>query len=233
MDPQPNPSNPQPPAQDAYHVPVNRVPASPPPQPHIAMPPQPPPVAVTQSSSTEPIKPQIVQDIPVRQQGQAPAVAVAAVPAAHQPAKEPDSKDDELDAILQAVNSRVKQPVAQKSGKTQQVAKKVATHAGKFKLKLPGGRPVGAVLVSVAVALILSATAIMAYHQGQTSKLASQPGKVGTSDIASNSIQQAGGTLVRPSDLDDFSNGLQTKLDSLNDGQDFSSTPLSDKMLGL
>ncbi|MDB5161064.1 MAG: hypothetical protein JWO96_444 [Candidatus Saccharibacteria bacterium] len=215
----------------AYAAPT---PAGPPEVPISIQPapevPQMPPVAAPHEA---------VDSIPVRQQGQpysSPAPPASA-PVMQMPGYEGaprQQEEDDLDRILQAVNNRVKAPgstAAPKRGGG--IFKGLAGKAGNLKnlLKIP--KPFGPVLAALAVAVALSITAVLAYRQGGTTSLSNQPGKVGTNSAAASSIQQAGGLLVRPNDLDDFSQELQTKLNSLNDSQDFSASPLSDQMLGL
>jgi hypothetical protein len=94
-------------------------------------------------------------------------------------------------------------------------------------------KPIGAIIATVFIAAMLSVTAIFAYRQGAISRVGASNAKVGTASSASSSISDAGNLLVRPSDLDDYSQSLQTKISNLNDSQDFSQQPLSDQMLGL
>ena len=194
--------------------------------------------AATQPNSVEqPMVPQIVAAFPVKQQDiaatQSQALTPAATPAAPSPNPIAQSEDD-LDKILQAVNNRVKTPQKVPESKKKELGKKILSKTGKIKGKTKSSKPVGPMVVVVMVALMLSATAIFAYHEGNRTAIAAKgAGKVGTSFTASSSIQEAGGTLVNPADLDDYAQTLQTKLNSLNDSQDFSTTSLSDQVLGL
>lgn len=145
----------------------------------------------------------------------------------------PTQEGDELDRILQAVNNRVQAPTQPAPRKSKQLAAKLAAKAPKP--KLPGtSKPVGAILAAVLVFVILSACAVIAYRgSGKSAALSGKNGTVGTSYQSASSIQTAGGTLVRPADLDNYSQDLQTKLNDLNDSGDFDPNSLSSAVLGL
>ena len=120
------------------------------------------------------------------------------------------------------------------SSKKNILTQKIFSTNSKQSDKLKNPKPIGPVIVVVIVALMLSSTAIFAYREGNRSAIAAkQAGKVGTSYTASSAIQEAGGALVSPGDLDNYAQTIQTKLNSLNDAQDFVDTSLSDKVLGL
>lgn len=215
------------------HPPAAKAVSSPPPAPPVASPVQPaaapasPPPA---SAAVNPFKAEVVASIPVAQQGQpvSPASPVSLPPT--------DNKDDELDKILEAVNNRVKAPATPAPAKpkpTAAIAQKVRAGGGLVKQKVGTSKPVGAIVATLMVAVMLAATAVVAYRQGAHNQVGASTAKVGTTSSASSSIQEAGNLLVRPSDLDDYSQSLQTKIDGLNDSQDFSQQPLTDKMLGL
>ena len=178
----------------------------------------------------------VVESIPVHQQSPELQSQSAAIPVVQMPGPSIDTPpEDDLDKILQAVNSRVSAPQSSLTPKAKAAPlSKILGKAKKFKLPSNPPRTIVAMGVVVIIAIGLSVVAVMAYHQGQqTSALTKQPGKVGTSYTASASIQAAGGTLVRPSDLDDYSQTLSQKLNGLNDTQDFDSASLSDATLGL
>lgn len=186
-----------------------------------------PPPSPTQSTT------EIVSSIPMSQPSQGPIPSSPPVPAqmpgnVQNQAVEPQ---DDLDKILQAVNNRVNEPLQPKPNAKSKILTKITAK----KPSVPKtAKPVGAMAAVVCVVLVLSAVAVLAYRQGgKTSALANQPGKVGTSSASGAAIQSAGGTLVRPSDLDDYSQTLSTKLNALNDAQDFSADKLSDQVLGL
>jgi len=188
-----------------------------------------------QPASQAPLSPQVVEAIPLHQQGQPPVQPAAVNPIAQESASvvHSQSQDDDLEDILQSVNNKVQagsQPVAKKSFLK---SKNIAAKADKIKVtkRISSTWVVGALAVLVAIGL--SAAAVFAYHESTISALSKKPATVGTSDQASDQIQQAGGTLVRPSDLDDYASTLQTKLNSLNDSQDFDTNSLSDQVLGL
>jgi hypothetical protein len=203
--------------------PANTVPATPP----VAPLPQAPPASF-----------EVVGSIPMAQPGKvAASPPTFATPPPVLPSDNPQTRtepEDDLDKILQAVNNRVQVPMKPQPKAKKEILSKVAAKAAKAKGLSKNSKPVGAMIAVVVVALTLCALAVYAYHQGaKSTTLASQAGKVGTSSAAAASIQAAGGTLVRPSDLDDYSQTLSSQLNSLNDSQDFSATPLSDAVLGL
>jgi hypothetical protein len=247
----PPPSAPQPP-QPQPATPVHAQPASPqtpPPtamaapraQPTVAQPAQAhqaaPMPQVTQIPVQEGLKAEIVEAIPVRQPGQnqgAPAPSAPVIQMPNSPPPAPAEPHDDLDKILQAVNNRVATPMQPQSKPKTDIVKKIAGKAAKVKPANKSSKPVGLTAAVIIVAVTLSVLAVRAYHQaGSAAPLSSQPGKVGTSYAASGAIQSAGGTLVRPADLDDYSQELQKQLNSLNDSQDFAVQPLSDQVLGL
>lgn len=198
-------------------------PATPAPQPRPVM-----PAAAPAAGPPIPVAPQVVASIPVAQPGQ---MAASVPPPA---ASGPTGQDDDLDRILEAVNNRVKAPAPAPTNKVPgKIIKKAVAGPAKLKSKVGVKKPVGAIAATLAVAVLLAATAVMAYRQGATSQVGAAVAKVGTTSGASNSIQDAGNLLVRPSDLDDYSQSLQTKINNLNDSQDFDQKPLSDQMLGI
>lgn len=192
--------------------------------------------ATAANSVEQPMVPQVVAAFPVKQpeavadQAHSAAPTLAAAPQLDHSAQ----PEDDLDKILQAVNNRVKAPEKPAESKKKELGNKLSAKAGKFKNKTRGTKPLAPVAVVLIIVLMLSATAIFAYREGnRTATAAKQAGKVGTSYTASSAIQEAGGTLVNPADLDDYAQTLQTKLNALNDNQDFSSSNLSDQVLGL
>lgn len=190
---------------------------------------QPPTTATNPIAVADPV-PQIVGNIPLK----LPDAASPQPPSAAQANTQPEHEDD-LDRILQAVNNRVKGPNQPPESKKKELGKKVSAKAGKIKEKVRSPtKPIGPIAVVLIVALMLSVTAIFAYRQGKVSTTKNGGSStVGTSYTASSAIQDAGGALIRPGDLDDYAATLQTKLNSLNDNQDFASNSLSDQVLGL
>jgi hypothetical protein len=159
------------------------------------------------------------------------AVAPSPVPVASPQQQINNSSDDELDQILQAVNNRVKEPVKSPTSPKKEILSKTLSKA-KPKLRAP--KSVGVAAIVCAVMLLLVGVAVYSYKQGSSSAVAAKaPSKVGTSYKASGAIQAAGGKLVYPADLDDYSQILQDKINGLNDSQDFDTTSLSDGVLGL
>jgi hypothetical protein len=254
MDPrlQPRPSMGPQPLQDIRPKPTAPAQAPPAPTPVVAapapspappapaaapVPPTPAPQAAAPAPEMNPIKVpeaagyEVVDAIPMAQPNQA---AAQATPAAEGQAEQTGAPEpeDELDKILQAVNNRVQAPAEAKNKKRKLFAKpaKKDKKAGTAKT---GPRPVLPMVIVMSVAIGLCAAAVMAYHQSGGKVLSNQPGKVGTSSDSSAAIQSAGGTLVRPSDLDDFSQTLSQQLNSLNDKGDFDANSLSTSVIGL
>jgi hypothetical protein len=251
MDPRLNPqmNSAQAPAAPDPQAPPPAYPVTPPnppaahpaqqPAPAVPQPHTPPAAAPTSAAPVhEALKTELVQAIPVHQpgQGQAAPAPVIQMPNSPAPAAEqqPAKPHDDLDKILQAVNNRVATPAQPQSKPKKEIVKKLAAKAAKAKPANQNSKPIGLTLAVVTVVVALSVLAFRAYSQnGSAASLTNQPGKVGTSYTASGAIQSAGGTLVRPADMDDYSQELQKQLNSLNDSQDFASQDLSDKVLGL
>ena len=236
MDPRLTPTHPPSPqnAMQGMSPPVSAASSAPvPPVPPTQQTPATPPPA---NAVSQPMTPQIVASFPVKLQaanvGQPqPAISAAPVPPATNTNPQPE---DDLDKILQAVNNRVKSPVPVAESKKKMFSKKLPPKTDKPSDKAKQHRPIGPVIIVLIIAIMLCATAIFAYRDGnRTATAAAQAGKVGTSYAASSAIQEAGGALVNPADLDDYAQTLQTKLSSLNDSQDFDSGSLSDQLLGL
>jgi hypothetical protein len=214
--------------------PDQQAPPQPAAQPHPAVPATP---STPAPPAHTPLKAEIVEAIPVHQPGQAQTAPNAVEPVIQLPNSPPPKAEephDDLDKILQAVNNRVAAPMQAQAKPKREIAKKIAAKAAKVKPVNSNSKPVGLTVAVVMIALVLSVLAVRAYRQtSSAAPLSNQPGKVGTSYTASGAIQSAGGSLVRPADLDDYSQELQTKLNSLNDSQDFAGQSLSDQVLGL
>ncbi len=146
-----------------------------------------------------------------------------------------------LDDLLKDVNQAVKNPdqdtpkshwrpklaLKLKSKKSKNDNKVAAQHISKA--------PVLAMVTAFVVGVALIGAAVYAFKspQASPSSAKSTPSRVGTSALATDAIQAAGGTVVKPGDLTDLSSDLQAKPATLNDNEDFNQTPLSDKTLGL
>jgi len=204
------------------------------PQTPSNMPPAQPTQPQSPAADPKPLTTEIVDAIPLRQPGQPMQDISGASPVMQMPAYNnlPPAGEDELDKILKAVNDRVKSPA-----ETPQAKKKTPiVLLGRLKnisVKLKKPKPIAPIVLAVLVFCLLAATAVIAYRQGASKKVNGTPGIVGTSSASASTIEASGGLLVRPNDLDDFSQDLQTKMSSLNDSQDFSSSALGDQALGL
>lgn len=231
MDPRLTPAQPITPPNTTHGLPLPAPQVS-----HTATPQQPHATTPPANAVSQPMTPQIVASFPVKLQagisGQ-PQPAMAAAPPSQAPGSNTQPEDD-LDKILEAVNNRVKSPTPTAESKKKSFGKKLLPKTGKSTDTTKQRRPIGLVIIVLIVAMMLCATAIFAYRDGnRTATATTQAGKVGTSYTASSAIQEAGGALVNPADLDDYAQTLQTKLNSLNDSQDFDSGSLSDQLLGL
>lgn len=229
--PIPQPHNPvqdlaHPVAKTDTHSPRPQVPQ---PMPQAATP---QPHAPTNSVS-QPMTPQIVQSFPVKQPEGLQQPSTPSLQVIQGSAPLPQAEDD-LDKILQAVNNRVKSPTEKPETKKAAIGKKILSKTPKIKTSSKASIPFGPVIVVLVVVLMLCVTAVFAYRDGSKKTTASAaPSKVGTSYLSSGAIQDAGGALVHPADLDNYAQTLQTKVKALNDSQDFMSSSLSDQVLGL
>jgi hypothetical protein len=197
----------------------------------------PPANAPHRQGPAELIQAEIEHAIPLRSQGEEKKDAVPA--STGNPIEngkqfvETDKKDDkDIVKVLIDVSKGVKQDKQDNPKKKGFFAKKNNPAA---KIPKPQ-KPIVLTAVAFFVAGCLSAAAVMAFKPTtQTSNQTNQnvPGKVGTSSEASDAVQAAGGTLVSPGDLTDLANLFESELNELNESQDFNSTDLSDKNLGL
>ncbi|HVO86612.1 MAG TPA: hypothetical protein VMT23_02670 [Candidatus Binatia bacterium] len=189
-----------------------------------------------QPASQAPLAAQVVEAIPVHQPGQVASTAPIPInPIAGDGPSVVHSQqaDDDLDRILQSVNNRTKAAQIKPPKKSVLPTQKLSATAGSLKGIFKNKTPIGLTLLAAVVAVGLSLAAVAAYRENNKTQLSKIPSTVGTSSAASDSIQQAGGSLVRPADVDNYADGLQSKLNSLNDSGDFDSTSLSDQSLGL
>lgn len=206
------------------------MPTSPAPSPHVApVAPSPPmtpvaPAMPTDSVST-PITAELVHDLPVRQQQDQLAVQVAAPV----PANMSSTGETDMDKVLQDVGNRVRAAVPAQPTKTKRRLPKPSLKlpaVPKLKLKLE-------ILAAVIVAGILCAGAVIAFRGPAAPKVVITPARVGTSPVASDKIQAAGSKLVSTGAVDSISKAFESKLNSLNDSQDFDTAAVSDQTLGL
>lgn len=221
--------------------PVNVAPKPQQPEPapvdHKAMPQAAAPHQIEVKAPAHNWQPEVVESIPVHMAAPAAAPTHPAAPIMQMPGSSPAEAqpEDDLEKILQAVNNRVNAPINSQSKPRRRLNLNLVGKLAGLKNITGNSRLAAALAVVVLMFIALSTVAVMAYRQGTKSSaaLTKQPGKVGTSYQASSAIQAAGGTLVKPSDLDDFSQTLEDKLNSLNDSQDFDPSALSSQALGL
>jgi len=149
-----------------------------------------------------------------------------------------EHSDKELDHILQDVNKKVEEANNKADAKDRFafLNRKLRTKTRPKPDKAKSAKPALAVIVAIIFALSLSVAAYYAFKPAKSKTInntTTNNGKVGTSSSSSDAVQAAGGTLVKPSDLSDLSNTLQSKINGLNDSQDFNQQALSDQALGL
>jgi hypothetical protein len=178
---------------------------------------------------------QIVQDIPVR----APHMAQPTAPSMNMPssmpatptyANQPD--DSHMDSLLQDVNQKVGTTEADKS-KSKLAAVNPANNAKVAAAKKSLSKPVLPLGVAVLIFVALSVMAFMVMGRGGTKQNLPAVHLVGTSAASSDTIQAGGGSLVSTSEIDDFSKTVNSKINGMNDAQDFDQSPLSNEKLGL
>jgi len=87
------------------------------------------------------------------------------------------------------------------------------------------------VILALLVAIGLGVAAYFAF-QGDKAKLSNQPAKVATSTDGAEAIKEAGNSVISSNDLDALSKSADS-LGSLNDSEEFSTSDLTDKALGL
>jgi hypothetical protein len=148
-----------------------------------------------------------------------------------QSVEESNKKEEELEPILKDVN----QSVAKQDENTPKKSKfsLFKKTAAKKELKPKNTKPIFAVLAAVLVAGALSVAAFYAFKPKEaTNSKGSQ--SAASNGVGSSSNQaQTVNNAVQPADLANLASSLQSKMNSLNDAQDFNQTDLSDQSLGL
>jgi hypothetical protein len=190
------------------------------------------------AQSTELIKAETGQSIPVKAQDQ-PSGNVVAKNVANPIASKQfvgggnDKSDKELDSVLKDVNENVKKSGSKSSKQTlfkKIFRKKDSSQAAKVKKEPQHTKPILAIVAAFIVAAGLSVLAFHVYSQDQNPALNSAQKTLAASKTAlNNKIQNP----VKPADLSDLSLLMNSKLNGLNDTQDFNTNDLSDKNLGL
>lgn len=191
----------------------------------------------SQTNNTDLIQTEIEHSIPVKQPGQPASDAAAGGPnnpiaGASQFVQEDSRKDSDLEKVLKDVNQKVKDA-------DKKVKKHSFLHFKKTKTTQPATQPAKSdtkkphpVLIAATAFIVAAALAVAAFYAfkqpvGTSSNqvpLASDSGKSGPDDDKGP---------VRPEDLGNLYSDIQSKLNSLNDQQDFNSADLSDQNLGL
>lgn len=192
-----------------------------------------------ENPSTNLVEAEIEHGIPVKHPEPSPASNNSnPIAAGKQFVEEGEAQNDpELDNILNDVNKKVKDVESKKE------SPKKLNLLNVFKLKKqktnpePGSKaPILVVIAAVLITVILAVVAVYAFKSNKTPvTAATQPSvaKVGTSSSSVDAVQSAGGSVISPGDLTDLVNSLQSKINALNDSQDFNANDLSDQNLGL
>jgi uncharacterized protein HemX len=191
----------------------------------------------TASTNTDLIEAELEHRIPVKDPDQAGQVAnsfSAPNPISQQKQipEESDKKDKGLEPILKDVNQNVAKE-DKSSGKKPKFSlfKKKVNKKVEQQPKPKSPKPVLAVIVAVLIAGALGVAAFYAFKSNQTTNLQSSQSVKGAK--STNGNNSATVNSVQTEDLANLSSDLQSKINSLNDAQDFNQADLSDQSLGL
>jgi hypothetical protein len=186
------------------------------------------------SSSTQLVEAEVKTDIPVKDQGTDSAGSANPIESKQFIEEESHKGDSELEGVLKDVNEDVK-----KSGQTPartSIFKRLHPSKSKQQKKVEAKpketsrqpRPTLAIVAAVIVAAGLNALAFHVYSGDQNTTNITTKNSSAVKASSSNAKN-----LVKPADLSDLSSSMASKLSSFNDAQDFNSSDLSDKALGL
>jgi hypothetical protein len=195
-----------------------------------------PPAENLANSSTQLIEAEVEHGIPVKNQSQPKNDSGSANPmSSKQFVEEGEAKSDiELESVLKDINKDVKngdkkspKPSLMQRLFSKKVNQKEKTKEVKDKAQPQQARPLFAIVAAFIIAGGLSALAFHVYSQEQ--KTGSNKNQPSVSSTKKTTVQN----LVKPTDLSDLSYTMASKLSQFNNTQDFNSTDLSDKNLGL
>lgn len=198
--------------------------------------------------AAQPLRPQLVQDIPVRVAASTPADQFSPHPYSP-PQQRPENPfnvarttgdpftDNHMEDILKDVNRNVsrsdpkvrKNPVAAIASKLKLT--KLKTHTKKV---VSHPKPIMIVGLAAVAFISLALAAFFAFNSDSTARpLGPEVKVVGTTAAAGDSIQAGGGTLVSPQEVEDLTDSLKKQVNGFNESQDFGQDPLTDQSLGL
>jgi hypothetical protein len=193
----------------------------------------------SQNPSTNPIEPapglkvEVEHNIPIKQpEQQLPAVAqVAPVTQFVQD----DGKDDkDLDNALKDASLQVKNLSQTPVPKTRFSLKKFLPKKHPINRSQPSAKPQRSLAIIAAAFLIAIGLAAAAYYSYKD-----QPSKSKTTATTNNAASHTPSNIettavpIKTADITTFTNDLKSKIDTLNDSDDFNSADLSDQNLGL
>jgi hypothetical protein len=195
------------------------------------------PQASSQEPKTNLIEAEIQHNIPVKQHSldslKNPITAIK------QFAEHDNKGDKDLDRVLADVNKSVKDSDKKAPKKSffslrSKRTSEESANPNKKTKKVKGvkkTKPLLAAVVAILVAIVLSAAAVYAFSQQKTSS--DKKSFASSTATPSSSSQTTSSNKMGSDDLNKLSTELNSKVDSLNDSQDFNSTDLSDANLGL
>jgi hypothetical protein len=195
------------------------------------------PKPAANSEDTGLIQTELEHGIPVRNPDQ-PADNLKGAAASSNPitqskqsVEESNKKEEELEPILKDVNQSVakQDKNAPKKSKFSLFKKSAA----KKELTPKNTKPIFAVLAAVLVAGALSVAAFYAFKPKEATNSKGSQSDASNGVGSSSNQAQTVNKAVQPADLANLASSLQSKMNSLDDAQDFNQTDLSDQSLGL
>jgi hypothetical protein len=192
------------------------------------------------SEDTGLIQTELEHGIPVRNPDQ-PADNLKGAAASSNPitqskqsVEESNKKEEELEPILKDVNQSVAKQDKNASKKSKfSLFKKSAGKKEAQESKPKNTKPIFAVLAAVLVAGALSVAAFYAFKPKEATNSKGSQSDASNGVGSSSNQAQTVNKAVQPADLANLASSLQSKMNSLDDAQDFNQTDLSDQSLGL
>jgi hypothetical protein len=179
------------------------------------------------------IEAEIQHNIPVKlHDSQIPKNPINSLAAEHdsKKAQEPDDK------ILQDVNRSVREPdnkPPKKSLFSFRKKKPSPKPESAKPEKAESSKPITVVIAALFAAVVLSVAAIYAFSTNKTGMTTPQANTNNTASTTNTSSSSAQNTKITSSELTKASSDLNSRIDSLNDAQDFNVNDFSDSSLGL
>lgn len=187
-------------------------------------------------SNTDLIQTEIEHGIPVKQPDQPASGAPAGgsknpIVDTSQFIQESAQNDTELEKVLKDVNRKVKDADKKVKKRSFLRFKKAVPPEAKPAKTAPSPKSPKPALIATVAVLVAAGLAVAAFYAFRQSESTSSNQTSLTSsneNAGSNTLQE-----VKPEDLRNLYADVQSKLNSLNDAQDFNSQALSDQSLGL